>query len=493
MTYQKNKVLIVTIPIIDADKPHPVMAILGSCCEKAEVDYDFYDLNLQMHKKHDATTLASLDADFRHSEFTNQENERLYRTLCKDLIGLIKKNGTTTLAISVFTKNSILSIQTLLDELQNSDVRDKITIVIGGVGIQSITPKITGEKEYAEYALEKNLIDFFIKGEGEYSFVEFLKGNYDYPGINKNNQRQITDLNVLPKPSYKKIQISDYVNERPEIVINGSRGCVRSCSFCDIDHFWKKYIYKDGSVIANEMYSIYQETGVLKFDFSDSLINGSNKGFRAMNKRLIELRNIDKSFVPLYSGQFICKPVGQMLEQDYADMKEAGAETITVGIESFSEKVRHHMKKKFNDDAVDFHFDQSAKYGINNAVLLLTGYVNEHDEDHQKNLDGLRKYQKLALTNIISAINIAITGLEITHNTPLWYEAHMNKRIILGDSPEEWINLDNPTLDFKERYRRGVEIVCTAVNLGYNVLHLKNYLAELRNKNYLTKSKLPIK
>jgi len=485
MTYPNKKALIVTIPIIDADKPHPVMAILGSCCEQAGVEYDFYDLNLKMHKKYNVEILANLDADFRNSEFKNKENEQLYRSLCRELVKEIEDSGTNILAISVFTKNSILSCETLLNELKMSEVRKKIKIVIGGVGIQSICSKITGDKDYANHALDQTLVDFYIKGEGEFSFVEFLKDNYEYPGINKNNQKQILDLNVLPKPSYKKVRIEEYFSERPEIVVNGSRGCVRSCSFCDIDHFWKKYIYKDGAILADEMYNIYQETGVLKFDFSDSLINGSNKSFRAMNKRLIELRKLDKDFNLKYSGQFICKPMGQMLEQDYADMKEAGAETITVGIESFSEKVRDHMKKKFDDRAVDFHFEQSAKHRVNNAVLLLTGYVNETAEDHYKNLNGLKKYQKLALTNIISGINIAITGLEITHNTPLWHEAQMSKQLILGDSPEDWINLENPTLNFKERYRRGVEIVCTAVDLGYNVLHLKNYLAELRNKNYL--------
>jgi hypothetical protein len=486
MTFPNKKVLIITIPIIDADKPHPVMAILGSCCEQAGVDYNFYDLNLKMHKKYDLKILANLDADFRNSEFKNKQNEQFYRSLCKDLIREIEDTHPTILAISVFTKNSILSCETLLDELKMSEVRKKIKIVIGGVGIQSICSKITRDKDYANHALDQELIDFYIKGEGEFSFVEFLKENYEYPGINKSNQKQILDLNILPKPSYKKVKIKEYFSERPEIVVNGSRGCVRSCSFCDIDHFWKRYIYKDGSILANEIYDIYQETGVLKFDFSDSLINGSNKSFRAMNKRLIELRGLDKDFKPIYSGQFICKPKGQMLEKDYEEMKEAGAETITVGIESFSETVRDHMGKHFDDQAVDFHFQQSAKYGLKNAVLLLTGYVNETLEDHHKNLSSLKRYQKLALTNIISAINIAITGLEITHNTPLWHEAQLSKKLILGDNPEDWINLENPQLNFKERYRRGVEIVCTAINLGYNVLHLKNYLAELRNKNYLT-------
>lgn len=484
MNYLNEKVSIVTIPIIDPTKPHPVMAILGACCEQVGIDYDFYDLNLKMHKKYDQDILSTLDVDFKTSKFNSKENEQLYRALCKDVIKQIEVNRSTIVAISVFTKHSLLSCETLLDELKMSSIRKKIKIVIGGVGIQSICSIITGDKDYANHALDNELIDFYIKGEGEISFVEFLKRNYEYPGINKDNQKQISNLNILPIPSYKKIKIKEYFSERPEIVINGSRGCVRSCSFCDIGYFWQKYIYKDGSILADEMYKIYKETGVLKFDFSDSLINGSNKSFRAMNKRLIELRNLDSTFKPTYSGQFICKPVGQTLEQDYADMKEAGAETLVVGIESFSENVRNHMKKKFDDNAIDYHFEQSAKYNLINTVLLLTGYVNETLEDHYINLAGLKKYQKLALTNIINAINIVITGLGIDYGTPLWHEAQMSKTIILGKESEDWINLENPQLDTKERCRRGVELVHTAVNLGYKVLHLKSKLIKLKNKNY---------
>jgi hypothetical protein len=45
-----------------------------------------------------------------------------------------------------------------------------------------------------------------------------------------------------------------------------------------------------------------------------------------------------------------------MKEQDYMDMKLAGCDYIYVGVESFSDQVRHDMLKKFNNvyERIDF-------------------------------------------------------------------------------------------------------------------------------------------
>ena len=71
----------------------------------------------------------------------------------------------------------------------------------------------------------------FIVGEGEYAIVEFLNGNFDYPGINGRPPKQIENIEDLPPPDY-----SDVIKEHKygRFIISGSRGCVRNCSFCDV-------------------------------------------------------------------------------------------------------------------------------------------------------------------------------------------------------------------------------------------------------------------
>jgi radical SAM superfamily enzyme YgiQ (UPF0313 family) len=227
--------------------------------------------------------------------------------------------------------------------------------------------------------------------------------------------------------------------------------------------------------MAQELLKIWKETGVNRFDFSDSLINGSMKSFRQFNKELIRLRQEYPGFDPSYKGQFICRPQSQLKEQDYKEMAQAGGETLVVGIESFSDAVRTHMKKKFSNESIDWHFEMCAKYNIKNVLLLLSGYVTETLEDHNQTLEYLHKYQVYALSRTIYAINIEVGGLMFTTGTPLYDMKDELGVVYLPTSNQtdyaNWISGKNPTLTPRERLRRGVEIVLKAYSLGYKVLH----------------------
>jgi radical SAM superfamily enzyme YgiQ (UPF0313 family) len=273
-------------------------------------------------------------------------------------------------------------------------VKFDFKIIIGGLGVNDRVFAITGSDTFGEYSLDNHLVDYCIYGEGDISFVKLLQGEIDYPGINRPNSKQILDLDSIPAPSYKQINPRDYFfSNEPELLVTGSRGCIRDCTFCDVGHYWKKYVYKSGDVMAQELFDIWKTTGVQKFDFSDSLINGSMKTFRQMNQKLIELKSQNPEFSPVYKGQFICRPSGQLKEKDYNEMAQAGAETLVVGIESFSNAVRDHMRKKFDNNSIDWHFKMCAKYGIKNVLLLLSGYITETQQDHQTQLEYLKKYQ----------------------------------------------------------------------------------------------------
>ena len=61
----------------------------------------------------------------------------------------------------------------------------------------------------------------FISGEGEYALLEFLNGNWTYPGINGIPPMQIANLDALPPPDY-----SDHLeaNTYDSMALSGSRG-----------------------------------------------------------------------------------------------------------------------------------------------------------------------------------------------------------------------------------------------------------------------------
>lgn len=449
-----------------------------------------------MYKNLSEDAVLKLNSDFTLNKFSNNSAE-LYKSVCNKVIEQINDYLPNIVAISVFTSQSILAAHFLLDQIKAMPNRKNFSVIIGGLGVLNNFKDTNNNEKFGEYCLSNNLTNYYISGDGEKSFVEFLNKNYNYPGINSTTYQQITDLDSIPTPSYKKINPSDYFySNEPEIVITGSKGCVRDCTFCDVGSYWKKYVYKSGQNIANDMYKIYQTTGVNKFDFSDSLINGSIKSFRQLNKRLIELKQSDSSFCPQYKGQFICRPIGQMKEQDYIDMKNAGVETLVVGIEHFSKPIRTHMRKYFDNDSIDWHFSQCGKHSIKNVLLLLSGYVTETTEDHQINLHYLHKYQKYALSRIIYAINIQSSGLVLHPGAPL-YDMAAEIGIVFDDDKNTWYNINNLSLTPKERLRRAAEIICVAAELKYNVLHFDAKVEEInRNATLLNnstdKKKIPI-
>lgn len=472
-----NNVLIITIPAQDTTRPPGALAILAACCEQANSNYEIFDVNLYIHKNLPFETVNKLNTDFEIHKFRDETLAQSYREVCNLVVKNAIANKFTHIAISVFTYASILAAYELLLAFKQENYQGQI--IIGGMGVTNSVSTITGKEDFGTFALNKKLITHVIYGEGDIAFTELLKGNYSYPGINQNNNIQILDLDQLPKPSYEKINPREYFySDEPEVLLTGSRGCVRSCTFCNVAEYWNRYVYKSGTRIAQELFDIWQKTGINKFDFSDSLINGSMSSFKEFNKELIRLRKENPGFTPKYKGQFICRPSNHMSEQDYSDMSSAGAETLVVGIESFSESVRDHMRKKFNNDSIEWHFAMCAKYGVKNALLLISGYVTETIEDHNITIEYLKRFQVYALSRTIYAINIVVGGLALSPGTPLTNEdMGINiSQYVDGDFDEynfsNWINSDNLSLTPNERLRRSLEIIKTAYQLGYKVLHL---------------------
>lgn len=478
-----HRVMIITVPRQDVVRPPGILAILAACCEQVSADYRIFDLNLHMHKALPADAVDILNADFAVNLFSQGSAEN-YDRACATAVQEIKDYDPTIVAISVFTRQSILAAKAFLQYLRNTITNPRYKIVIGGLGVGDVFHDITGTESFGPWAVANALADHYITGEGELSFIEFLKGNLDYAGIDGRPNQQIMDLDELPSPSYKRIRPQDYFySNAPEVLITGSKGCVRDCTFCNVGYYWEKYVYRSGIKIADDLYQIYKDTGVMKFDFSDSLINGSLKAFRQFNRRLIELREQDPGFRPQYKGQYICRPIGQMKDQDYVDMKLAGAETLIVGIEHFSEHIRTHMRKHFDNPSIDWHFAKCAELGIKNVLLMLSGYATESIEDHHINMEYLHRYQKYGLSRIIYAVNIAVSGLSIHKGMPLYEMAEEMGLLVTDDNWQTWLNLKNPELTPRERIRRAAEIVYTAGRLNYNVVHFNQKIADL--KRYL--------
>lgn len=470
-----NKIALVSLPRQDLLRPPAAIPILAAACEEFKYDYDFFDFNLWLNQQVSDQVWNSIDDNwFNHdSQFDESAPWTVeFRSKLCEFVDKIISYSPSMIAISVFTDMSAHCAYEMIVELNSRPQRDDFQIVIGGTGITAelwVSPL-----PLCQWLLQSHLIDCFLYGEGEINFRKILNNDWQGAGINNLDFHQIDDLDQFVLPSYKKVYPDQYQYVgHPTLTLNGSRGCVRACTYCDVAKYWPKFRYKKGQNLADELYHTWQTTGVRSFEFSDSLINGSIKEFRAMNQKLIQYQLSDPNFKIDYKGQFICRDRQQFKETDYAEMKQAGCDYIYVGVETFSERVRLDMAKKFNNDALDFHLQMCAKYAIQNVFLMLVGYPTETLKDHQENIDGLRRYQKYSQAGIIEMITWGYTT-GIFDDTPLYHQQHMLEIVPEFDHSKKikkehnWISLQNPSLTFRERVRRWIELAELSGQLGYN-------------------------
>lgn len=274
-----------------------------------------------------------------------------------------------------------------------------------------------------EYGIDKfkdlGLMDHYICGDGEMAIVELLKGNVTAPGIDTIKPTQVLDLSKVQIPNYDDIDWSEYHMFECDspVYITGSRGCVKKCTFCNVDQIWPEYRFKSGKQIANEIIAIRQKYNRKYFKFTDSLINGSMKAFRELLHELKEYRKTDPDFV--WTSQWIVRSKAQSPEADYQLMAESGCIELDVGIESFTQHIRYHMGKKFTDEDMWWCFEMLQKYKIRHTVLMITGYPTETDEDHQHTLDTIKKLYDIGYAHSKNDRDMKLLYLSFGHTMML--------------------------------------------------------------------------
>ena len=271
-----------------------------------------------------------------------------------------------------------------------------IKILIGGPAVRDAPPDkssygLSNNKDYFLNLIDKKLIDDYICGDAEESIVEYLKGNRNYPGINNFNPDPIVDQEAIPTPNYDDIDMTVYKD--PHYFIRGSRGCVRKCAFCNVPLIWKKFAWRGGEHIADEIIDLYEKHNVKKFYLIDSLTNGNQKEFMNLMRWISQYKKLTKAKFSI-GGQFIMREKKQVPDNMFKLMKDAGYSEPTIGIESGSEKVRKELGKYFSNESVEYHLEEMNKVGLKMIPLFFVGFPTETDYDFQQSVDILDLFAK---------------------------------------------------------------------------------------------------
>jgi len=476
MSLMFEKVLNVSSGQILPERPPAGLAFLNGVCEHMGIEYSSLDLNLFINQELDEETWVRLEQVTPFYPVTDESVLSIVDDVLDKFCDRVQSFDPDLIMVSVLSYYQNFWAQSFLEKLKSLGLKAKV--MIGGTGIGVPLGDETKDT-FAKMLLRKELIDYYVLGEGDMILQSFLRDGTISPGINHRNTRalpgtetetwaqQIDELDQCPTPSYKQMDLDSYPNE---LGVTGSRGCVRRCTFCDVGHYWKKFRFRSGESIAREIEQHYRDTGRTRYVFTDSLINGSLKSFRDMLATMAKVREDNNGMPELQLlGQFIIRPSRFHPEQMFREMRTAGIHELSIGVESGSEKVREHIGKKFSNEDIDWHMEMCSKYGIQNNLLMMVGYPTETEEDFNESMDMLDRYQKYTIDKTVRHVNESYP-LVLLKNTPLHHMA--DDLDISGFNDQEyfnvtWVSGKNPKLTIHERFKRFVRWQRRLIKLGY--------------------------
>jgi hypothetical protein len=474
------KTAIVAVPRLEPHRPPPGSAIIANVCQQLGHEVQVFDLNIKFFHFCRDRDIDFYEFDPVWDEFSDisDHHQQILDEFVEHWSNIISTQGFDYVLFSIFGSACRVFTNQFLSRFRP---RSRAVIVAGGNAVNT-TSLTDPEQCYGRSLRDQNLIDHFITGEGEEILAKFFAGESG-PGINNTNPQQIEDINQIPLPDYGFFDLDEYDYLYPgerEVYITGSRGCVRKCTYCDVERFWPRFRYRSGDSIAQEIIENYERFGITRFYFTDSLVNGSLKAFNQQCERLMAYR-FDRPI--RWSGQFIFRQRRSIPRDHYEMIARAGGSLFYVGIETGSDKIRAEMGKNFTNDDIDFQLEECSRWGIKIMPLMFTGYVTETLQDHHDNLAAFQRWQRFVADGTIIGIDLG-SSLIILPGAPVerMIQSHGIEFVFEKNdaNPLLWWSAANPELTISERIRRKLEVHETATALAWPVWRQESRLNELK-------------
>ncbi len=276
---------------------------------------------------------------------------------------------------------------------------------------------------YAKQALEENkLIDYAIKGEGEFAFYKLMlaikdnNGFENVPGLAYRERNQIKenditelieDLNMLPFPSRDML-----IDNKLKIAqVYSSRGCIRKCSFCCSNDFWKgKWRGRLPADFVDELEIIVNTCHVNKFFIIDNSFE--DPGYNLKRLETIAHEIINRNLKISYHCNFRAEISRKMPKELLVLLAESGLCSILFGYEA----ANMHDLKVYNKYATIEDNVNAIEMCNGLPITIQIGFINFNPystfESLRKNLEFMEHYHHCTMYNIASRVMI-FSGTEM--------------------------------------------------------------------------------
>ena len=279
------------------------------------------------------------------------------------------------------TRRNILRI---IDFLKTESLLDEIQFIIGGPDVKF------SMEEYLNYGA-----DYLVIGEGEQTFLELIntldkKGDIsqidgiafkDSSGAVKVNDMRVhmRDLNMLPFPNRKKINLSKYLegwkakHGYNSITVNTQRGCSFSCNWCSHAVYGDTYRRRSAKSVVDELVEINRDYNPDSIWFVDDVFTMSELWLTAFADEL-KTRNVKIAYECISRAD-------RLNENIIKTLQGSGCEMIWIGAESGSQKVIDLMNRRVDVNQVREMIQLASKHGIKTGTFIMLGYPGETEGD----------------------------------------------------------------------------------------------------------------
>ncbi len=316
---------------------------LSSVCEEHNIDHEVHDYNILKDYKGD------------YSEF--------------DIVGLNVNNS-----------NAIRSIE-LARKIKKK--KPNIALIVGGPFASA----------WPEFFVKEKIFDVIFIGEAEYSLIDFLKGKtlseipgivYQEDGTVKSNEPVfIEDLDVIPFPNLKRVNIKKYrlsiQKDAPLSSLISSRGCPYRCSFCfhNMGYRWRPRSVKN---VIEEIEFQYSTLGIKELCIVDDNFTKDIKRAEQIAEEIIKRKyRVSIQFNNAVRTEGITKNF-------LKTFKKAGLWYFSIAPESANEKTLKKIKKGLNLDHLKHVVRWARELNLFIYACFMVGFPWETKEDLSRTL-----------------------------------------------------------------------------------------------------------
>ncbi|MDD5066390.1 MAG: radical SAM protein [bacterium] len=364
---------------------------------------------------------------------------------------------------------------------------DRLKTDFPGIKIIAGGPHVSILKE--EILTQALSLDYAVIGEGEETLYELCRGT-PVPLIKglafRDNNKSIyngprpfiTELDILPFPTYDKFELKKYLEKRIPII--SSRGCPHSCVFCSVPKICGQRVrFRTPDHVVSEI-KYWLERGIHTFPIMDDNFVLWKARVHAICDRMIQSQFPALNFFCPNGVRADCldKPLLQK-------MKQAGFTELSFGVEVGNNRMLKLIKKNETMEQIEKAIRESVELGYHITLFFIIGFPGETFDDF---LDCVRLALKYPVFTAKFFNLIPYPGTEL-------YE-YLKKNDLFLVQPEEYFNKATHSINvpvFKTR-EMSIDERMNAFKTGTQteIQVVRNFLRNKYSKVWLVRSILSL-